>query len=118
MADVDVGHVGTSMVGIPLTKSLADSEQIEWAAKYVNCSNETRREVCDPFLFNGTCWIKRFDYIPRYQLPSLPHSHPSSSADSWGDGGEDYPGYHQHQLKGRTIAFTVSFLPFAFRAMF
>lgn len=111
-ADVDIGHFGTSMAGIPVTTDTVDAEEIVWAAQYVNCINETRHEVCDPHLFNGTCWIHRYDYTPmKKQLSSLPHSkHPSSSAQ-WDDDGEDYPGNRQHQLKGRTIAFTVSSLP-------
>jgi hypothetical protein len=110
MANVHVGQFGTTVppLGIPTTTTQGDEmNQTIWAARFLNCgTNETlRATLCRPHEFNGTCWLPRSDFRPtkKAQADSLPHSK-LSSADS---DLEDYPGFRHHQLRGRTIAFTL-----------
>ena len=59
-ADVDLGHLGSSMSGIPKAEMIQDFDNIKWAARYMSCSNELSSE-CKKYRYNGTCWLERPD---------------------------------------------------------
>ena len=96
MADVDVGYLGTAKSGIPPQESVQDIENAVWAAKYLFCTGEIQGSICRPHEYNGTCWIDRPDVTP----PTPQKAAPGGRA-RW------HPGNRYHQLKGRTIAFTL-----------
>ena len=95
MADVDVGQIGTGYDGIKEAQSVEDLDTIPWAAKYIRCSNDIKKEYCQPYKYNGTCWIDRTN-IDGFVPPTKQDDVPGGRA-GW------HPGNREHQLTGRLI---------------
>ena len=94
-ADADVGMQGTSFDGIPTTETPEQVQQIPWASRYIKCSSQMRGD-CRVKGYHAGCWIERSDFTP----PKKQQGKTTGRA-KW------HPGDKSHQLKGRTLAFTV-----------
>ena len=95
-ADVDVGGHSSAMTGIGKAETVADLEKIPWAARFMRCGDEIRADYCKHAKYNGTCWISRPDYTPENAQDEVP-----GGRAGW------HPGNREHQLVGRTLAFTL-----------
>jgi hypothetical protein len=95
-ADVDVGTHGTGRAGLPFASTVEELENTPWAARYMACHADIKKDFCDPAKYNGTCWIDRTDFTPTTPQKKVP-----SGRAGW------HPGHREHQLTGRVLAFTL-----------
>ena len=96
-ADADVGEFGTGLIGIPFTESDKQAESLPWAVRYLKCAPE-HNDVCKNHNnYCAKCWIPREDGI----TPAAKQEEKMGGQVSW------HPGWRQHQLTGRVIAFAV-----------
>ncbi|CAB9502397.1 expressed unknown protein [Seminavis robusta] len=96
-ADVDVGEFGLGLDGIPLTTSDEQAETLPWAVRYLKC-DPANNDVCkrhDDYC--SKCWIDRDDGIK----PEATQKEKFAGQVRW------HPGWRQHQLTGRVLAFSV-----------
>jgi hypothetical protein len=100
-ADADVGEYGTGMLGIQEVRNDTQALTIPYAARYMKCSKEytetTSNSECSR-RFCANCWINRPD-IPKEKFLAL-ESKPGGQV-KW------HPGWREHQLRGRVLAFTL-----------
>lgn len=99
-ADADVGEFGSGLDGIPEVASEEQAKSIAYAARFLKCDHE-RQDLCtnEP-RFSTTCWIDRPDVPdPQTTFPKLA-AKPSGQV-KW------HPGWRQHQLGGRVLAYSV-----------
>jgi hypothetical protein len=96
--DADVGDVGNGHDGIPEVVSPAQATTIPYAARFIKCAAE-QQELCknEP-KYCTVCWIDRDD-VPRSSFDNI-KDRPGGQV-SW------HPGWRDHQLKGRVLAFTI-----------
>jgi hypothetical protein len=103
-ADIDVGQYGLGLDGIiPVTSAVqAESGAVPYASRYMQCNADVQFLCDEAPRFCATCWIDRDD-IPKSQaqemFPNL-QSTPGSQV-KW------HPGWREHQLQGRVLAFAV-----------
>ncbi|CAB9524870.1 expressed unknown protein [Seminavis robusta] len=91
----EVGMLGEGKGGVPEIVNAKMAESVPHAARYLRCNGETRG-LCREKEYNGTCWIDRDDYTPRTNQQAEP-----GGRASW------HPGFRQHAVRGRLIAFPV-----------
>lgn len=91
----EVGMWGSGTGGAPLVTDAKQALSIPWATRYLRCEGEMHGH-CREMEYNGTCWIERDDYTPETKQTPEP-----GGRASW------HPGFRQHAVKGRIIAFTV-----------
>jgi hypothetical protein len=96
-ADVDVGVWGLASDGIIKTESVEQAKSVPWAARYMSCTEEAGDLCKDEPRFCSHCWIDREDGIK----PDKPQLNKPKGQVKW------HPGWRQHQLMGRNIAFGV-----------
>jgi hypothetical protein len=94
-ADADVGGPGSGMKGLPMVESEEQAMKIPYAARYLVCADEVR-SLCNNNKYNAVCWIDRPDVTP----PTKQYAATKGRA-SW------HPGFRNHQLSGRLLAYTV-----------
>lgn len=96
-ADVDVGEYGSGWDGIPFTESEEQVKTLPWAVQYLKCDPD-HQDVCKNHNDYCTkCWVPRDDGV-KPKAEQLEHM---GGQVSW------HPGWRQHQLQGRVIAFSV-----------
>ncbi|CAB9497414.1 expressed unknown protein [Seminavis robusta] len=96
-ADADVGEFGLGLDGIELTTSDEQAKTLPWAVQYLKC-DPANQEVCNRHNDYCTkCWIDRDDGIKPEK----------SQNDKIGGQVKWHPGWRQHQLTGRVLAFSV-----------
>jgi hypothetical protein len=95
-ADADVGEFGLGLDGIPKTDE-QNVNTLPWAVKHITC-NEDYQALCkEPYKFCATCWLERIDHKqPEQRQYDVPRGRVA-----W------HPGWRQHQLTGRVLAFTI-----------
>jgi len=93
----DIGEYGIGWSGIPETKDENQLKALPWATQHLKCDDE-RPDLCKhPYKFCATCWIDRPDKIyPAQRQYDAPHGQVR-----W------HPGWRQHQLQGRVLAFAL-----------
>lgn len=94
-ADADVGEFGFGSEGIPQVTSAEQAKTIPWAARFMNCTKETTSLCHDEPRFCSECWIDREDGIK----PSVGQKF--TGKVKW------HPGWREHQLVGRVLAFSM-----------
>lgn len=95
--DADVGEFGRGSFGIEPTTSEEQAETLPWAVQYMKCSDDAK-DVCKKHpLYCAKCWVDREDGI----RPEEPQNEHFGGQVSW------HPGWRQHQLQGRVIAFSL-----------
>lgn len=99
--DVDFGVLGTAMDGIDPITSEDDLEKSPWASKGLKC-DENNKELCQNELqFCAKCWIDRSDIqTPKDLFPELEEQ--PTEQQKLGN-----PGWREHRLKGRLLAFSL-----------
>ena len=95
-ADVDVGAHSSPMAAVRKAEAASDLEKVPWAARYLKCGDEIRNDYCKHNKYNTTCWIPRSDYSPTKRQDDV-----VGGRAGW------HPGNREHQLVGRTLAFTI-----------
>jgi hypothetical protein len=100
-ADVDVGRFGSALYGIPIVTDESMVSSLPQAARYLNC-DPTIHGVClrpdDEYC--AKCWVDRPDIPdPKSLFPNISSEVPGQY--SWN------PGWRQHQLTGRLLAYTL-----------
>lgn len=97
LADVDVGEFGNGMDGIEETTSAQQAETLPYAVRYTKCA-QGQQQVCqDAGRYCAKCWIDRDDGVkPETEQLSKP-----GGQVKW------HPGWREHQLQGRVLAFAV-----------
>ena len=98
-ADIDVGFksiINPNQMGIPKAETYDNLSHIPYALRYMNCGNDIEKDVCKHQEWLGICWLERSDYTPTTKQDV----HPGGRA-SW------HPGFRQHQLDARILAFTL-----------
>lgn len=96
-ADADIGEFGTSLNGIPQTESAEQATTLPWATRYLNCTEDAQPLCKAKPKFCCYCWVDRDDGI----VPNTTQKKMSADNANW------HPGWREHQLKGRGIAFGV-----------
>jgi len=95
-ADVDVGMLGSGLLGVPETTSESMASSLPWSARYLHCPSN-KRDLCEKeeHKFNSQCWVHRTDVDPPTaqsdHIPILPTA----------------IGWRMHQLKGHTVAYNL-----------
>lgn len=100
-ADVDVGRFGTALYGIPTVTEPGIVDSLPHAARYLNCDPSVLG-VCRqaPDEYCATCWIDRPDIAnPKELFPNITDRVPGHY--NWN------PGWRQHQLTGRLLAYSL-----------
>ena len=94
----DVGQHGWGWNGVELTKDDNQVKDLPWAVQYLKCE-EGKEALCDKNenKFLTQCWVDRDDVDP----PTKQDTHLLDGQD------ENHPGFRQHQLLGRVLAYTV-----------
>lgn len=88
----DIGGLGSGLSGIPITKDEVQAATLPWATQYVTCDSHNAY-LCTENKHRMQCWVERDDITPpTKQKESLPIQ-------------QSYPGFRQHQLTGRMLAF-------------
>jgi hypothetical protein len=97
--DAEVGEVGLGRDGIPEVVSPTQAATIPHAARFMKCAAE-QQELCqaEP-KYCAVCWIDRDD-VPRSSFANPLQDKPGGQV-SW------HPGWRDHQLRGRVLAFTI-----------
>jgi len=96
-ADVDVGDWGTALDGIEEVVSLEQAKSLPWAARFLKCA-EGAEDLCkEEPRFCAKCWIDRDDNIVPKEKQL---DHPKGQV-KW------HPGWRNHQLMGRNLAFAM-----------
>lgn len=96
-ADVDVGEFGWGMDGITEITSEEQAEQLPFAARYLKCANDVQEICSSQPRFCAHCWIDRDDGVK----PDMSQLDKPKGQVKW------HPGWRQHQLQGRVLAFSV-----------
>ena len=94
-AGADVGGLGSGMSGVPETTDEVQVNSLPWAAQFLNCVSE-RKDLCNSNKYRTQCWVEREDVIPPVKQDSV-----VGGQASW------HPGFRQHQLTGRVLAFFI-----------
>jgi hypothetical protein len=88
----DVGSLGSGLSGIPITTDKVQVAALPWATQYLTCDPQSTN-LCTENKYRTQCWVERNDIAPpTKQKDSLPIQ-------------LSYPGFRQHQLTGRVLAF-------------
>jgi hypothetical protein len=96
-ANADVGEFGLGLAGIEPTTSDEQAKTLPWAVRYFRCDNAAS-DVCKRHnAYCSKCWIPRDDGIQ----PEAQQEDHIGGQVSW------HPGWRQHQLTGRVLAFSV-----------
>jgi len=96
-AGVDVGEFGIGLDGVILTESEEQAKKLPFAVQYLMCDQE-HADVCKQHdKYCAKCWIPREDGV----TPEAKQNEKFGSQVSW------HPGWRQHQLTGRVIAFSI-----------
>jgi len=96
-ADIDVGEFGSGMDGIEATVSDKQAKELPWAVRYLKCEHDAQ-DICkqnDDYC--AKCWIDRDDGVK----PEATQLENPKGQVRW------HPGWRQHQLQGRVIAFAL-----------
>lgn len=98
-ADADVGEFGVGSDGIILSESEDQVKQLPYAVQYMKCATE-RQDLCasEP-RFCVNCWVKRPDIDEKKMFPSM--------KDRPGGQVRWHPGWRDHQIIGRVLAFAI-----------
>lgn len=91
----DVGQFGTGMVDIPDTTDEVHAQVLPYAVRFLKCV-AGNGAICNDNKYRANCWVNRSDVIP-----------PTPQVENPGGQVVWHPGFRQHQITGRTIAFTV-----------
>ena len=100
-ANIDVGRFGTALYGIPLTTGSDTVQNLPHVVQYLHCDSQSMG-VCRqaPDEYCASCWIDRPDIPdPKTLFPNMTDQVPSQR--NW------HPGWRQHQLTGRLLAYTL-----------
>lgn len=96
--DADVGELGNGKDGIEAVVSMEQAKTIPYAARYMKCDPE-QHELCDNEpKYCCVCWVERDD-VPVDSFDNIKNQ-PGGQV-KW------HPGWRQHQLQGRVLAFTM-----------
>jgi hypothetical protein len=95
-AGADVGFTSSALSGIPKAEVFGDLKTIPYAARYMRCHNDIKKDVCKPEEYSGLCWMDRSDYTPTTKQEPYP-----GGRASW------HPGFRRHQLEGRILVFWI-----------
>ena len=101
-ASIDIGRFGTALYGVNLTTSTDMVETLPHASQYLHC-DANAMGVCRqaPDEYCAKCWIPRDDIPdPKALFPKLADQVPDQKR-TWN------PGWRQHQLTGRLLAYTI-----------
>lgn len=90
VSELEFAILGSGMSGIPKADISEELDSIPYAARYMRCHNDIKKDFCDPQTYSGICWITRDDYEPVKHQDKAP-----GGRASW------HPGHRQHQLTGR-----------------
>lgn len=96
-ADVDVGEFGRGMLGIEMTTSEEQAKTLPWAVQYMACDSENADVCKSQDRYCAKCWVDREDGVK----PEEPQQEKVAGQVSW------HPGWREHQLQGRVIAFAI-----------
>ena len=95
-ADADVGEFGLGLDGVILTESEEQAKTLPWAVRYLQCHPD-HASVCKQHdSYCAKCWVPREDVKPEVE-----------QRDTFGSQVSWHPGWRQHQLTGRVIAFSI-----------
>lgn len=100
-ADADVGEFGNGQSGVEAVASLEHAQTLPFAARYLKCTNDAR-ELCleHDNRFCAHCWLPRKDIDPVKLFGHELNGEPGGQV-RW------HPGWREHQLVGRVLAFSV-----------
>jgi len=114
-ADVPVAQLGTAQYSVPVTESEEQAQTLPKVFRYVNCT-DTAHELCTQNKHCTQCWVDRPD-IPdaKVLFPQMETSATTTPTDTTtttttvAEGAQRwwYPGWRQHSLLGRNLAFAI-----------
>ena len=97
-ADVDVGQFGKGTDGLKEANTVEEVEATPFAAKYLKCGDAVKDYCKEQPAYCAKCWVERDD-VPASSFPHLKEK-PGGQV-SW------HPGWREHQLQGRVLAYSV-----------
>ena len=86
-----IGEFGTAMSGVSQTTDDKQAETLPYSMRYITCGGQAK---CPAHKFKGECWVDRPDFKPEVKQGAV------GGRASW------HPGWREHRLRGRVMAFT------------
>lgn len=92
-----VGDIGTDKTKITMTTGEVQGKSLPFAVQFLNCE-ATVKALCnnDKNRYRSTCWIPRNDFTPERKQDGF-----VGGRASW------HPGFREHKLQGRRIAYII-----------